>query len=757
MTLVPGSTFGPYEIRDRLGAGGMGEVFLAWDTRLRREVALKLLSGGEAALREARLAARVDHPNVCAIYEVGESDGRDFIAMQRVTGHTLTGKLPEGEAVAIAIQVADALVAAHAQGVIHRDLKPQNVMITPEGRAIVLDFGIARAADLASEDVTRTAAVSGTPSAMSPEQARGEKVDARTDVFSFGALLYGMLSGRDPFAARTSADAIAAVLGYDPPPLAQVSPELARIVHKCLEKDRDLRYASMREVRIDLERLKRGSESKPRRTAWPLVAAFLVAALAGVALWHPWKQTVALKTLAVLPFRSLGSEESYLGLGIADAVISRVSQDTGLVVRPTSTIRKYATGSASAADAAKELNVDVILEGTWQREGDRLRVTANLLRCSDGASLWSDRFDAASTDLFAIQDKIADQLAGRLESRLATRPAPTGGGTANPQAYEAYSKGLYYYSERGYNTAHRANSDQATRLFADAVRLDPGFALAHAYLAYAYVWTAFFIDQDSTLIERARAELARARELDPRLALVPFVRSQILFSRYSGWRIRDAILQFREAKALDPGIDTEDEGDFALHLGLDKQWREGLERALRQDPLNERLRQTYVHNAYLLVLPDLLKKVQKDLLEEEPDERYWVEVNDVARAVPPIEKEARENPATPGAMIDLAVARAMQGRCGEADSLVRANAGGLGRDRYYHHQTYQIAQVYGRCGNAKEAVRWLDVTVEWGYLAVPVFERDPWLDPIRKSPEITNFLARVRPRWEEARAALLAN
>jgi len=755
MTLVPGSTFGPYEIRDRLGAGGMGEVFLAWDTRLRRDVALKLLAGGEAALREARLAARVDHPNVCAIYEVGAYDGRDFIAMQRVTGHTLAGRLPEPEAVAIAIQVADALVAAHAQGVIHRDLKPQNVMITPEGRAIVLDFGIARASDLAAEDVTRTTAVSGTPSAMSPEQARGEKVDARTDVFSFGALLYGMLSGRDPFAAKTSADAIAAVLGYDPPSLPNVSPELARIVHKCLEKDRNLRYASMAEVRVDLERLKRGTGDKPRRKAWPLVAAFLVAVAIGVAFWHPWRRPLGMKTLAVLPFRSLGAEETYLGLGIADAVISRVSRDTGLVVRPTSTIRKYATGNATTADAAKELNVDVILEGTWQREGDRLRVTANLLRRSDGASLWSDRFESASADLFAIQDRIADQLAGQLESKLATRSAPTGGGTANAQAYEAYSKGLYFFSERGFNPEHRGNSDQATRLFAEAVRLDPGFARAHAQLAYAYVWTALFIDQDSTLIDRARVELATAQQLDPRLAMVPFVRSQILYSRYAGFRLRDAILQFRDAKALDPGIVADEEGDLAVHLGLEKEWREGIDRALRRDPLNQRLRQVYVMNSYLMGMPELLKKLQKDLLGEEPDERYWSEMNDVARTVPLIEKEVREYHDAP-AMIDLAFARAMQGRCEEADSLDRAYADSLVHNRYYHHQTYTIAQTYARCGNAREAVRWLDVTVAWGNMPLPVFERDPFLDPIRKSPEFTGFLARVRPQWEEARA-LLAN
>ena len=758
MTLVPGSTFGPYEIRERLGKGGMGEVYLAWDTRLRREVALKFLTGGEAAIREARLAARVDHPNVCAIYEVGEHDGRDFIAMQRVPGTTLAGrKLPEAQAVRVALQVADALAAAHAQGVIHRDLKPQNVMITPEGRAVVLDFGIARPAELAHDDATLTAQgyASGTPSAMSPEQARGEQLDARTDVFSFGALLYALLSGRDPFAAATPADSIAAVLRHDPPPLAGVSPELARIVHKCLEKNRDLRYGSMREVKIDLERLQRGSPAR-KRFPWVAALALLLGVAIALVVFHPWQRSAQLKSLAVLPFRSLGAEESYLGLGIADAVISRVSQDTALVVRPTSAIRKFATGNASTADAAKELGVDVILEGTWQREGDRLRVTANLLRRADGASLWSDRFDASSSDLFAIQDKISDQLADRLKSSLTRPKEATGGGTANPQAYEAYSKGLYYFAERGFQPNERGNSDQAIRLFAEAVRLDPGFARAHVQLAYAYVWTALFIEEDSTWIDRAQVELAEAERLDPKLALVPLVRSQIVFSQYGGWRMPEAIALVHEANRREPGIGALEESDLAIHMGLEKEWREGMEQALKKDPLNQRLRRTYVENAYLLFLPELGKKLQKDLLGQEPDVRYWSEVNDLARMLPDVESSAREHPEDPYAMIDLAQGRAMQGRCAEADSLVRAHAEHLARDRFYHHETYEIADIYGLCGNVKEAVHWLEVTVDWGNPALPVFERDPYLASIRKSPEYVAFIARVRPQWEKNRAALLA-
>jgi len=785
MTLASGETFGPYEIRGLLGRGGMGEVYLAWDTRLRREVALKLLPEGahdEVARRrllaEARHGARLDHPNVCAIHEVGEHEGRDFIAMQRIQGVTLEdrlarGPLPETEVIGIAFQVGEALAHAHAQGVLHRDLKPANVMVTPEGRAIVLDFGIARAADPAGDNaatatLTVPGAVAGTPSAMSPEQARGEPLDARTDVFSFGTMLHRMLTGRDPFAGPTPADAIAAVLTREPAPLpAATSAELSRIVHKCLEKDRGLRYGSMREIVVDLERLRRGSTAavavapkrRLRATARRAAVAALILAVAAVvafAVWKPGRGAREVRTLAVLPFRPLaeGEDKSYLGLGIADALISRVSQDPDLVVRPTSSVRRYATDESSA-NAGRELRVDAVLEGTWLQEGGQLRVTANLLRVADGASLWSDRFDAASGDLFAVQDEISERLAERLRMRLAG-PARTGGtrgGTRNAQAYETYSKGLYYFSERGFSPDQRGNSDQATLLFAEAARLDPQFARAHAQLAYSLVWTALFIDQDSTLIERAQAELAAAERLEPTLGLVPLVRSQMLYSRYMGWRMEEGIAQLERARALDPSLGALETSDFAIHLGLVDEWRKGMDRALEEDPTNRRIRMTYTHNAYLLSLPELFLKLQKDLLGEQPDYRYWFMMNDVAHFVPDVERYALEHPSEPTSWVDVAAARAMQGRCREADSLLRVNAAQLPRDRHYHHVTYEMAQTQARCGNAAEAVRWLEETVRWGFPCYPLFARDPWLEPIRKSPEFVAFMERLKPDWERMKAA----
>ena len=778
MALAPGDRFGPYEIRGPLGAGGMGEVYLARDSRLGRDVALKLLPEARTAdpvarrrlLDEARTIARLDHPNLCAIYEVGEHDGRVFLALQRIAGVTLEdrlarGALAEGDALAIAAQVAAGVAHAHAAGVLHRDLKPRNIMVTPEGRAIVLDFGIARAAQSGPEEATRTIAgqSSGTPSAMSPEQARGEPLDARTDVFSFGAMFYRMVSGRDPFARSSAAESIAAVLGLEPPPLQTASPELARIVDKCLAKDRALRYGSMSEVKVDLDRLARGAPA-PRSRARRIFVGGLAVAAIGIALAFALRNRApapgggGVRTLAVLPFRALTPGENYLGLGIADAVITRISQDADLVVRPTSSVRRYAATDVDAARAAKELKVDAVLEGSWQKEGDRLRLSANLVRAADQQSLWSETFEAKNADIFAIQERIAQTLADRLRGRLAERPpdAKEQGGTRDPRAYEAYTKGLFYFSERGYFPEDRRNSDVAIEQFAEAVRIDPGYALAHAQLAYARLWTALFIEHSPSLADSAEAGIAVAERLAPQLALVPFVRSQILFSKYRSFRLGDAIRQIRLAKRQGINLEESEVGGLYLHLGLDDEWRRLSDAAIARDPTNRRLRIVYVHAAYQQMLPELGRQLQKQLLGEDPDERYWSQVGDLERTARPVEAWAREHPDDPRAHIDLAELRSLQHRCAEADALIRRWEPRAPRDRAYHHLTYQVAQCYAECGNAKEAVRWLDETVKWGFPALPLFERDPRLAAVRKSPEYAAFMARFRPEWEQLRKELEA-
>ncbi|MDQ3133342.1 MAG: serine/threonine-protein kinase, partial [Acidobacteriota bacterium] len=450
---MSGRRISHYKIISSLGAGGMGEVYLAEDTTLRRKVALKLLpdffTKDPDRLRrfaqEARAASALNHPNIITIHEIGEIEDTHYIVIEYVAGETLRRRIAStsgkgmklAEAVEMAAQIAAALAAAHEAGITHRDIKPENVMVRPDGIVKVLDFGLAkltevapsvvdsRAATLVRND-TETGMVMGTPGYMSPEQARGEKVDARTDIFSLGAMLYEMVVGRAPFAGATTSETIAALLRDEPPPLIGAPPALARIVSRALHKDRSERYQTANEMLADLRRHKqnldieshspraaspeggdetatanvaarstapragrsRGSSFSPRRAV--IYAGVLIALTLGALgyAWR-WRQTsvapqAEIKSLAVLPLKSLDAGENYLGLGIADAVIRRISQTGELIVRPTSAVRRYLNEDTDALAAARQLNADAVLEGSVQRADDRLRVSVNLLRTADG-------------------------------------------------------------------------------------------------------------------------------------------------------------------------------------------------------------------------------------------------------------------------------------------------------------------------------------------------------------------------------------
>ena len=475
-TLSPGTKLGRYEIRSKIGAGGMGEVYLAQDTKLDRKVALKILPAELAANRdrmrrfvqEAKAASALNHPNIITIYEIDETESGHIIATEFIDGETLRERalkapLKLAEWLEIAIQIAGALAAAHAAGIVHRDIKPENVMIRTDGIVKVLDFGLAKLTTPLSIDSidneaptrpnvnTDPGMVMGTALYMSPEQARGLSIDARTDIFSLGIVLYEMVAGRLPFDGSNRNEIMASVLSdKEPQPLTRYSSEapseLGRIVLKALRKNKDERYQTVKDLLLDLQSLKQElaferklQESAPPKlgsvteTVKPAEATAETSALG----WHrsPSRRTLVavagllvltfsvaltyllvsrrnaanarrpeIKSLAVLPLKSLDAGENYLGLGIADAVIRRISQTGELTVRPTSAVRRYLNEETDALTAARQLNTDAVLEGSVQRADDRLRVSVNLLRTSDGVSLWTDNFDMRMTDIFTIQD-----------------------------------------------------------------------------------------------------------------------------------------------------------------------------------------------------------------------------------------------------------------------------------------------------------------------------------------------------------------
>jgi eukaryotic-like serine/threonine-protein kinase len=585
-----GQTFGSYQILSKVGKGGMGEVYRARDTRLGRDVALKILAEGYTQdqdrirrfRQEATAASALNHPGILTIHEAGDVDGCQFIATEFVDGGTVRqmlnerGRVPLNEALSIAVQVAAALAAAHRAGIVHRDIKPENVMVRPDGNVKVLDFGIAKLMQRPDESpdtdqITRTLSqtrdgvIVGTVPYMSPEQARGAAVDARSDIWSLGCLLYEMLAGRSPFGGATTSDVLVAILDKEPAPLTayphNIPAECDWIITKTLRKKANERYQATEDLRSDVRRLQeklaleshqeralpppRPSRSSSRIGAAVLAALFVAGAIGAVWYWRPPRaasSTTTGRSLAVLPLKSLDAGDNYLGLGIADAVIRRTSQTGGMIVRPTSAIRPYMTKETDALSAARELSADVVLEGSVQRAGDRLRVSVNLLRVADGASLWADSFELRTSDIFEIQDRVAREVASYLQlsidparqARLGRRP------TTSPQAYEYYIRGLLRLDQRmSFSVAEKAG---AIEFFNRAIEADPDFALAHAQLALAYAVGAVFRQPGAPETdEQARSEIARAQALDPDLPEIALARAALIGSRFGGFRGEEAV------------------------------------------------------------------------------------------------------------------------------------------------------------------------------------------------------------------------
>ena len=799
-TVAAGQTINHYKITSTLGAGGMGEVYLARDLHLDRPVALKLLSAPFMAdeehvrrfHREALAASALNHPNIITVYEIGEWNGRDFITTEHVEGVTLRTRM-RGRGVSlaatidIALQIAGALSAAHAAGIVHRDIKPENVVVRPDGLVKVLDFGIAKYAGPAggrdakhSWIKTATGVVIGTTAYMSPEQARGEGVDARTDVWSLGVILYEMIARRLPFAGKTPTDRVAAILEREPAPLVRVRrgvpAELERIVSRALAKDRDERYARPADMAEDLRKLRttRGAEPffrvalpapargllfsrKRRKVALATLLVIVAALIAGFSYLFfrpsstPAPQT-EIRSLAVLPLKSLDRKagDDYLGLGIADTIIAKVSQVGELTVRPTSAVSKYADQEIDSLEAARQLQADAVLDGTFLQAGDRLRVSVNLLRVRDGTSLWAESFDMRFTDIFAIQDEVSKQVAARLQHKLspAEQARLAKRHTANPEAYSYYTKAMYHFSKRGFSRDPQEETDAAIDLLRKAIELDPNYALAHALLGYAYAWIADFNEAGPGLIASAKEELRVAERLDPQLAEVHVARSFIAFTHYEDWKFEEAIREARLAKQLDPGIHNHVLGAIYFHVGLEEQAAKEFELALEQDPTSDVVKRGYVSWLRNFARPDEWLALNQRLFNRGPDIRYYLEKRMLKEAAPLIEEEYVKNPDEPEPHRDKALLLALQGKHREAQAAVSRIMERVRRTKAYHHFTYDIARIYGLDGKAEEALKWLRTTVKEGFPCYTLFARDPFLDPVRKDPAFIQFMAEMKTRWE---------
>jgi eukaryotic-like serine/threonine-protein kinase len=623
-----GTKLAHYEITSHLGSGGMGDVYQANDTKLGRSVAIKFLPEALSHdadrvarfQREGRVLASLNHNNIAAIYGVEEINGRHFLVMELVLGETLSdrikrGAIPIEEALPIAKQIAEALEEAHEKGIIHRDLKPANIKVTKGGTVKVLDFGLARMREaegaltnLSNSPTLMTApsipgVIMGTAAYMSPEQASGQEVDQRSDIFSSGVVLYEMVTGRSPFLGESNADTLGRILHTHPPPVSRTKKamprELERIISKCLEKDRERRYQSARELFVDLNNLQRNTGSSVTATlgvqpgarykfVWALlgVAAVLLV-VAATALFRRDKTTAyaRIDSIVVLPFTNHGGSADSEALcdGLAENLINSLSQVRTLSVIHRTTSRSYKGKLADPRQIGRELNVGAVVTGECSPRADNLNIQVDLMDVASNTTLWADRYPTKLTDIFSVQDAIAAQIADNLRLRLSGEEQQrlTRHGTADPEAYQLYSLARYYAlksTEEGFR--------KALEFFDEAIKRDPNYAMAYAGKAEAYMIASDLFLPSINAGQLAEDVALRAIGRDDQLSEAHCALAVVL--GWYKWDWQSADKQFQLARKLDEASgcvnDAYPYGFALLFLGRFDDALAELKRALRLDP-----------------------------------------------------------------------------------------------------------------------------------------------------------------------------
>src|SRR5256714_11012869 len=800
-----GAKLGNYRILEKIGAGGQGTVYKATDTKLGRAVVIKVLppelTVKEANLkrfeREARLASALDHPNICTIFDLNELGGVHFIAMQFVEGKNVrdlvNGRpLDLRSALSITIQVADALAAAHERGIIHRDIKAGNVLVTPAGQVKILDFGLAKLMDsenlggIHHTDLTEVGIPYGTATYAAPEQARGERVDARADVFSTGVLLYELLTGTWPFQGKTSVDVRHAVLHQDPPPLeqarrGQIPPQLQAILDRTLAKDPKNRYQKASTLRDDLRAVLREVEAGPAQSFAEPMTPIAPRHLSGTGRvgramrWlrgvtgerssqqrgstsdRPAHETPATsigeterKSVAILPFKNVSNDpqSSFYEFSLADAVLTELARVRSLVVRPSSEIVKYQVIQVDPRQAGREMSVSAVLSAGFLRAGDRIRVTAQLVDVTSGDLLWTDRIDADATDIINVQDTITQEICDglRLELTSDEKDRLEQQKTANAEAYEEYLRGRDCLGRYIYHTIARKDVDNAIEHFERAVSLDPSFALAHCGLGSAYANRVMKGFGEAGDHEQAEAAFNQALALDPHLLEARMHMIFIYLGRGEKAKAREAARDLKLEAPNDVGVHFARGVLARLDGDYDRALR-SFDRMVRLNPA-ERVVASYNRArifTYLARYDEALFELDQGAAAE-PDHplirtfraRALYYRGEATKAAEIVERVLEQHPQLDGIRPIYATFLSALGFSDEARAQLTDEVRNTANTD--HDIAYWLASAYALEGMRDEALKWLRRAIALGNENKPWFKRDKNWDSLHDDPEFQTII-----------------
>ncbi len=802
MSISAGTRLGRYEIRSKLGEGGMGEVYLAEDTTLHRRVAIKFLPVDSAdneqarqrLLREAQAAAKLDHPNICSVNEIGEESGRSFIVMQYVEGETLDARLKRkpldvSESLSIATHVADALAHAHAHGIIHRDIKPSNIMITARGQAKVMDFGLARFSEphgiaggpsIDTEASTQAllttpGTIIGTVPYMSPEQVHGQRVDARTDIFSFGVVLYEMLTGQQPFAAESGAATISAILTRDPSPLADFisngSEELQRIVRKSIEKNRERRYQTMRDVAIDLDNCKREFQLTPASTPQPSVksartfettrpkllltrrtfvtSAIVLCLLAAVTLIYSLvarrNATVRapeIKSLAVLPLNNLSGDPSqeYFADGMTEALINNLSQIRALRVISRQSVMRYKESRESLPEIARQLgDVDAVIQGSVQRAGGRVRVTVQLIPATTDAPIWSRSYEQELSDLLKLESDVAQAIAREVRAQLtsAEQSRLTSAKPIDPKAQEAYLLGQYHLAR-----LDESDLSQAIDYFQRAIQIEPNFAGAYAGLSRAWSERGVWGHRTYAEVEApARDAALKSLQIDPGNSSAHTSMCMILINYDHNWSAAEE--EVKRAIEIDPGsADAYVAYGWLLQvLGRHDEVRQKMQIAEQLDPVSSRTEGDFGRMLYRARKYDEAEMHLKRSIELDSNNYgsygrlgdVYIEMGRYADAIAMFEKSRSLQPSGAQAL-RLAVVYARMGKRKEALEALASTP---------NRSAWDLARLYTELRDPDKVFSILNEAIDKRDALLTNLKEDPSFDSLHSDPRWKQVMARL--------------